>query len=245
MKVIFRIIVILAVIVAVFVVGRNVIVKIAAEKGVQAATGLPLKIKKLDIGLAKTHIGINDLSLLNPKGFKDKVMFHAPEIFVDYNLGAILTGKIHIEDIRLDFDQFVVIKNKEGKLNVEALKPKKGAGKQIQKEEKKKGKTAKGKAPKIQIDHLSLKVGKVVYKDYQAGDPSVKEYNVNISEEMNDVTDIQALIGQIAGRAAAKAGLASLTGLDVNAMKEAVDVDALKGTAESLKKSIKLPFGQE
>ena len=101
MKVIFRIIVVLAVIAGILFVGRNVVVKFAAEKGVQAATGLPLKIKKLNLGLATTHIAIDDLSLLNPKGFTDKIMFHAPEIFVDYNLGAILKGKIHLEEVVL------------------------------------------------------------------------------------------------------------------------------------------------
>jgi len=257
-KFIFVVILVLAVLVA----GRNIIVKFAVEKGVQTATGLPLQIKDLDLGLTTTHIGIKDLNLFNPKGFPKEVMFHASEIFVDYNLGAMIKGKIHLEDIRLDFDQFVIVKNKEGQTNIETLKPKEEASKKRGEEKSKE----KKKAPDIQIDHLLVKVGKVVYKDYsQEGEPSVKEFKVNISEEMRDVNsdNMNWLIMLVAQKAIMKTALGSLVDFNVDVVKDAIAVpkeavgalkdtaettlkstaETLKGTAETLKKKIKLPFG--
>ena len=106
----FRFIIFVVLIFFLLVLGRNIILKFAVEKGVEAATGLQLQIEKFDLGIAETHLGINNLQLLNPSGYPDRVMFEAPEVFVDYNLGSILKGKIHLEEIRLNFDKFVVVR---------------------------------------------------------------------------------------------------------------------------------------
>jgi uncharacterized protein involved in outer membrane biogenesis len=243
-----KVIVILAVIVGVLFVGKNSIVKVAVEKVVQAATGLPLEIKKLDIGIVSTHIGITDLSLFNPSGFPKGVMFHAPEIFVDYHLGDLLKGKVHLEDLRLNFDEFVIVKNAEGLTNLEALKPKakdepKATAKGVEKEGK------KMEAPEIQIDHLVLKVGKLIYKDYSGGgEPSIKEINVNISEEMTNVTNVQTLLSFVAAKAIAKSGLNFAFDFTTDILQNPAGapkqvIDTLKGTTDLLKDKIKLPFG--
>lgn len=244
----FKIILVFSIIVGVLIVGKNIIVKIAIEKGVQVATGLPLEIKKLDIGIVSSHIGITDLSLLNPSGFPKGVMFHASEIFVDYHLGDMLKGKVHLEDVRLNFDQFTIVKNAEGRMNVEALKPKaKDGSKESTKENS--DKETKKKAPKIQIDHLVLKVGKVTYKDYSGGgEPSVKEFNVNISEEFSNITNMRKLLGLVASKAIAKTALNIPLDFTADILKDVSGVpkqvvDTLKSTAGLLKDKIKLPFG--
>lgn len=245
MKTVSRIIVVLIILLGILVAGRNLIAKFAVEKGVKVATGLSLNIKKLDLGLATTHIGINGLSLLSPKEFGNEVMFYAPEIFVDYNLGAIIKGKVHIEDIRLNFDQLVIVRNKQGKTNLEALKPKAKKDQSSQETEKKDDASPK-KDPKIQIDHLSLKIGKVVYKDYSQGEELIiKEYVLNFYQEINDVTNIQELLGTIATKVLAKTALSSLS--DFNIDSSAVSEEAeglLKSTAETLKEKMKIPFQQ-
>lgn len=244
MKAVFRVIIVFAVIVIFVIAGRNLIVKFAVEKGVRAATGLPLEIKEFNLGLIATRIEMKDLSLFNPEGFTDRVMFHAPEIFVDYKLWAILAGKIHLEEVRLDFDQFVVVKNAQGLTNLDALKPKEGEKREERgrrKEEDKK----KWAAPKIRIDRLVLKIGKVVYKDYSGGGkPVVTEYNINISEELADVTDAQWLLRMIAAKALAKTALITLIDFPIDIVKDAIGVpkqavDTLKDTVGTLKEAIK------
>ena len=96
-----KVIIVLIIIVGILIVGKNIIGKVVVEKGVKMATGLPLEIKKLDIGIVSSHIGITDLSLFNPSGFPKGAMFHAPEIYVDYHLGDMIKGKIHLEEIYL------------------------------------------------------------------------------------------------------------------------------------------------
>ncbi len=249
MKVVSKIGITLVVIIVVLIVGRNMIVKFAIEAGAKVAAGVPVKIAKIDLGLTSTRVGINDLNIYNPKGFPEEAMFHAPEIFVDYKLGAMLTGKIHIEDIRLDFDKFVVVKNEKGEINLEALKPETKEGQPKKAAKKDSGKKKKG--PEIQIDHLSLKVGTVIFKDYsKGGEPKVTEYKINISEEISNVMDAQALIGFIMTKALAKTALSSLGNFRSGAIDGALDasegaVDTLKDTAGSITEKIKLPFGNK
>jgi len=242
----FRITFIFIIVVVILFAGKNMVAKVVVEQGVQAALGLPLKIKKFDIGAS--HVGITELNLFSPAGFSNEVMFHAPEIFVDYNFGDLLKGKIHLEDIRLDFDKFVIVKNKEGQTNIDALRPKKKEAQPKETTKDEGGSKKKGKAPKIQIDHLSLKIGKVIYKDYSKDKLTIKEFTVNISEEMNDVTDLKLLASTIATKAIAKAALNTLVDFNMDALKDASAVpmqaiDTLKNTAETLRDVIKLPFG--
>ena len=86
-----------------------------------------------------------------------------PEIYVKYDLPAIMGGTIHLPEVRIALDEFMVVKNEKGELNLNSLKvvqaQKKGSA---EKEETKTG----ARMPKIQIDTLKLKIGKVIYKDY-------------------------------------------------------------------------------
>ena len=165
-------------------------------------------------------------------------------------MGDAIKGKIHLEDMRLNFDQLTIVKNAQGKMNIDTLKPQK----QDQQSkggtpETKKGGTGQ-KIPDIQIDHLSLKVGKVVYKDYsQGGAPAVQEYNVNISEEFKDITDVQGLVGAIVFKTVSRTALSSLVDVNLDMLQGAVAipksaVESLKDAAGSITEKIKLPFGQ-
>jgi len=200
---------------------KDMIVKVSVEKGVQVVTGLPLKIRGFNVGIIKTLVGIKDLRLFNPKGYKDKIMLDMPEIYVDYDLPAIFKGKIHLQEMRINMKQFTVVKNENGELNLDSLKVV-----QAQKEGKKpQEKTAKegGKAPEIQIDSLKLKIGKVIYKDYsRGGAPSVKEFNINLDEEYENITDPYSLVSLIIVKTLMNTTIASLTNFDLGGLKGTV-----------------------
>ena len=83
--------------------GKNIIIKTSVSAGVKAMTGLKLSIRSMNVGVFKSLIGINELQLHNPSGFEDDLMIDLTEIYVDYNLGAFMGGKAHLEEIRLKF----------------------------------------------------------------------------------------------------------------------------------------------
>lgn len=215
MRMLRNLIIILLVLIVGLVFAKNIIIQAAMVNGVKAISGVGVEVRGVDAGLIKSYLSLKGLKLLNPAGFKDKMMADFPEIYVSYALGDILKGKIHLPDIRIDLKELTVIKNEENKVNVkslEAFAPKQGGG----------------KPPAIQIDNLNLKIGKVIYKDYQGGKENVREFNVNIDENFKNITDPQALGKLILVKALSKTSIANLANIDLSNIKQQISETAVQ-----------------
>ena len=84
------------IILCVFLLTKNFILKVGIEQGVGLLTGLRLQMQSLSLSFLKTHLQIKELKIYNPRGFEQEIMLDMPEILVDYNLGDILTGNIAV-----------------------------------------------------------------------------------------------------------------------------------------------------
>lgn len=197
--------------------GKNLVARAALSRGVTAITGLKFTAESVNVGVFKSSIDMKGLKLLNPSGFTDPVMVDIPRIYVDYNLGDCIRKKVHLEELILHLEEVVVVKNKEGELNLDCLK--------VVKDEKEKETTdegeeeKEGKAPDIQIDVLALRIGKVVYKDYsRSSSPKSREFKVNIDERYENITDLQELGRLVAVRALTKTTIAQLADFDLGSL---------------------------
>lgn len=170
--------------------GKNIIAKISLERGAKAMTGLTLNIKSMDVGIFRTRVGIKGMELLNPEGFKERIMISMPELYLDYNLGAFIKGKTHFEEFRLNAEEVFVVRNEKGEINFDSLKI-------IEPEKKKGAATEKKGVPEIQIDLLKIKVGKVVFKDHSTRAPVTTEFNVNIDAEYRNIRNAYAFVGLV------------------------------------------------
>lgn len=216
--------------------------------GVSSFTDLYAGVQKVSVGVFKSAVDVKEFKLYNPKtDFKERVMMDMPELYIDYDLGSFLTGTKHLEKVKLNLKEFIVVKNEDGKLNLDSLKP-------IQKEGKAAGKKQDFK---FKIDVLELKIDKVVYKDYSSpGGPAVKEYNVAINERYTNITDPYSFASLVVFKALAKTRIASLTNFDLGSLKDAASdalskitggtvenaLDAVTKTGEKIKEL--LPFGK-
>jgi hypothetical protein len=220
--------IVLVILIALFF-GKNVIIKTSVTTGVRTMTGLKLSIRSMDFGIFKTLIGINELQLYNPSGFVDELMFDVPEVYVDYDLGAFMKGRTHLEEVRLNLKEFLVVKNEAGELNLDSLKVVKA---EEEEEEVDKDKKEKSKTRELQIDVLELRIDKVVYKDYSKGTPpKVKEYNVNIDERFENITDPKTFGRLIILKALKNTAIARLANFDIGKLQRGV-TDAVRKTAE-------------
>jgi hypothetical protein len=228
-----KIIIIPAIVFAVLIVlffGKNMIIKTSVSAGVKAMTGLKLSIRSMNVGVFKSLIGINELQLHNPRGFEDDLMIDLPEVYVDYNLGAFMKGKAHLEEVRLNLKEFLVVKNADGQLNLDSLRVvKETEGEEVEKDDEKKEKT---KMPNLQIDLLDLKIGTVIYKDYSKGTPPKERvFNVNIDERYENITDPQSFVRLIVLKALKNTTIASLTNFDLGKLQGGIS-GTVKKTAE-------------
>lgn len=200
---------------------RDAVAKVAVENGVRIATGLPLHIGSLHIGLRNVLVHIQDMKVGNPQGYEDKVMADIPEIYFDISVRSLLKGKIHVPAIRINLKEFLIVKNQSGKLNlneIKGIKAQEGAAKTPAAKPEEKGKPAE-----MRIDSLELKIDKVVFKDYSTGAaPSVSEFNIKIDEKYSDVKNFNAIVSLIVLKAMTNSTIATLTNFDVDSLKGSV-----------------------
>lgn len=196
---------------------KDLIIKVSVEKGMELVTGLKLEMKGFSAGIIKSVVSIKDLKLFNPKDFPDPVMIDMPEIYVDYDLPAIIAGKVHLREMRIDLKEFTVVKNRNGALNLDSLKV-------VKAEKQGKASSAKeGGMPPIQIDKLHLRIGKAIYKDYSKGPtPSVQEFNVNIDETYTDINNPYSLVGLIVVKTLSNTAISNLANFDIGGLSDTV-----------------------
>ncbi len=185
----------------------------------QGAIGAPVTVGRINLGLLTSNVGLYDVKIKNPEGFKEKGLTEIHEMSVKYDLPAIFHGQIHLKEVRLDFGDLTVEKN-GGKVNLLEIGAVKGAKKEKPAETKteapKETKTEAPKAqkgPELKIDEVFVNIGKVRYVDSGTEVPTVKEYDLGIHDEkFKNVTDSRSLIKSIVFLILRKIGLSSITG---------------------------------
>ncbi len=227
-KSIYFVLPILIILAVIFYLAKDLAIKFSIEKSVRAIIGLKLEIGSLRASTFKTLIDIRDVRLCNPEGFADETMFVMPSIYVDYDLPAALRGTVHLEKMRIEMDEFVVVKNEDGQNNVSFLK---GIGKQ--KKEVAPPRKRETKVPKIQIDVLELKLGRVLFKDYSAGpEPSIKVFNLNVDERYENLDDAYTFIRLIVLRALRNTTISKFISLDLKTIEGTLSGTVGKGITQ-------------
>ena len=205
---------IILVIVALFVLGmaKDQVVKTIATIQASNIVGAKVHIGNLSLGLLNHKVKINNFKIFNPAGYPHGVLLDIAKIQVNYDLLSILKGKLHLIDVKVDLKEVAVIKDKEGKLNVDELKVAK-------KDEK------ASKPLSLAIDSLDLSIGRVILKDYnRSGKLWVEVFDVGIKNRIyKNITSAQQFVSLIlveslkptAIKSAAIYGAASLAGMSL------------------------------
>ena len=271
MKLIGKLLMLFVIALVVLVLARNVVIKAAMVTGARVVAGMPLSIQRFDLNILNTSVDIEGLKLKNPSGFHDTELVNIPKILVAYERGAIFTGKVHLKQIEFDMEQFNVVKNEKGALNLDRLRALQGTQKPAAPTPQQKPKAPSKPIP-IQIDTMRLKIGKVVYTDYSSGSPVTKEFRINLDQSFQNITDLNSVTRLIVMKAMMSSGISNLVNFDIGGLEgtltgafsnstkiaaeaAAKSLDVLKtgdvgeaakqltGAASSLKKKFKNPFG--
>ncbi len=219
---------------------RNQLVKAVVQKGAEKSLGLNVKLGKVNLDFIGTKVEIRDFQIMNPEEYTQSVMFSMPEMYIDYNLKSIISGKVHLEEIRLNIEQLTAERNAQGDLNLSIFQPKQET------QQKKTGpspseKTEESKPSRdMQIDLASIKLGKMVFKDYSQGEePQVKELNVNLEQTYKDITDIQSLIMMFTQKVIMQSAFPGMEE-DLGKIKESFSKEA-QDAIKKFKDNIKIP----
>ncbi len=200
--------------------GKNILARLAVRSGVRLVTGLDASIRGLRVGVFTTSLGVQGLQVRNPAGFPDAVLMDAPEIYVDYDLGAAVKGDMHLEQVRLHLKELRVVKSADGRLNLRAIK---GL-------DSERPAAPAGRHGAFVIDELALKIGTVVYTDYTVSPPSVRTFAVNLDERFTHITNPTAFAGLIVSQALVRTTVGQLANFDVSGL-QAMVAQGLRGSA--------------
>ena len=193
MKKVFIIILCLFILFGFLFLGRLHVLKKTIVFGTQYVLGAPVKIGDIHIDRAEGMITLKDFKLFNPKGFPKGVLMTAHEIKITYQKPLMVKGKIHLLQVVMDLDEIVVIKRKDGKMNVDSLKGVEDPSNVPQLSDQQKYDDNK----RIHIDTFTLSVNRVVSKDYtQTGvAPDIQVFDVNMKNKTyQDIPGVQMLV---------------------------------------------------
>lgn len=190
-KLLMRLAILLVGVLVILFLARNLIARKSVEVGVKTVTGFPLEIESVHISPGFGRLEVKGLHLMNPSEFSEETFIQMPEFTVDYQVGSMISGSPHINEMVLSVDQLNVVKNADGISNVQKLK---GIASGDQTEEP----AGEKSELKYQVDVLRIHIGTVTVKDFSKGEqPSVRSYALNIDatyENINDPSDISRLI---------------------------------------------------
>jgi len=147
-------------------------------------TGAPVHMDGLSLGLFNHSVRIAGLRVYNPKGFPRGILVDISKIRVDCDLGALFKKKLHLKVAEFELKEMILVKNKDGVLNVDALKVTKETGK---KEEPK-------EAMPMQIDELRLSIGRIILKDYSGPKPIIEVHDINAKKISRNITSAHQLV---------------------------------------------------
>lgn len=159
---------------------KDLIIKSVVTTTATGITGASVHMDSFSINIFTSTVHITGFKMYNPSGFPEGMLVSCPKINVIYDRSSLFSKKPHLLLMEVELKEMVLTKNKEGKLNVDALKivhP------------------AKSSPPSpMQIDLLNLSIGQIVYKDYTIGtEPSVRVFNVNRHQSYKSIPTAQQL----------------------------------------------------
>jgi hypothetical protein len=227
--------------------GHNILIKWTAGAALERALGVDLKMDSFRAGITRSVVKVGDFTVMSPEGFEDEPMMKASHIYADYELGPLLDKEIHLTYLKLNAGEIVVVKNRQGKVNIQEIKKAMERRRRPKSRGEKRGTGKRGKndGPFFKIDLLVMSLGKIVFKDYSTGKrPRIKTIPFSFSEaQFRDVrsNDIYASMALLASASQFfPQGLSTVSG-DVSGLGKSSNKagKTLKGAGQRLLKQLK------
>ena len=107
-----RLFIVAVVLLVVFFLSFDSIMRVVIEHKIRAQTGMEAKIGKFHLGLLEPVVEIKDLRLYNSAEFGGAPFLNIPEIHVEYDKPALKKGEIHITLLRFNLGELDIVKNR-------------------------------------------------------------------------------------------------------------------------------------
>jgi hypothetical protein len=120
-KWLFRLFLLAVVLIVIFFLSLNSILRVVMEHNIRAQTGMDAEIGSVNLALTSPTIKIQNFKLYNSRDFGGTPFLDIPEIYVEYDRAALMRQKIHITLMRFNLGELDIVKNQAGQTNIFAL----------------------------------------------------------------------------------------------------------------------------
>ena len=165
-----------------------------AASTIRSRTGFDARIESLSINPFTANVALTGLVLQNPDGWPQRDFAEMRGFSAEASLFSLLMGDRYVaEVVRIDLAQVTLVRNQQGVLNAVAFQNGFSGARPA-------GPTTTAGAKKgFLIKHLVLKFDKLVYADYTGRKPVVKEYDLMVSRDVENVDSVTKIISPLTG----------------------------------------------
>ena len=237
--------------------GAHALAKTAISVAGSRLLGTRVRVGWCTIGVLHPGVTLHHLVVEQPKGFPRGHLLDVPTLSARLTLGGALRGQWHFADVVVDVREFRLVKDKDGRLNVDTLAviaESKPASAAMDKTAKPASAALPAAMPPFTVDRMRLSVERVIFTDYQKGSPpEVQVYeHVLRGKTYKHITAVRQLVvvvlmqamsptavksaGISAAAALSGAALLPVAVLGVMAAKDDATAELSHGARETLRK---------
>ncbi len=205
------------IVLAVITVGKDLLIKLIVPPLATFILGAPVHLGWFSWNIFTSHVAVYDLKVHNPAGFPQGAFVDVEKAAIGYDIPALIGGKLHVPLTDISVKKVILIKNKEGRMNVQSLKvtqQEEGGAAASEKPSK------PSKAMPMQLDEIRVNMGEIVMLDYTKSDtPKETAIDIGIKNRVyHNITSVHQLVGAVLldmTGVAKVAGLAKATVMEV------------------------------
>jgi hypothetical protein len=160
-KWLFRLFLLAVVLIVVFFLSLDTILRLVIEHNIRAQTGMDAEIGKFTLGLTEPTITIKDFKLFNPPSYGGTLFLDIPEIHAEYDRAALAKSELHVTLLRFNLGELDIVKNQAGQTNIFSI----AALPKLKKQHGAKSFTAQTGLEFTGIDVLNVSIGKAQFID--------------------------------------------------------------------------------
>jgi uncharacterized protein involved in outer membrane biogenesis len=116
-----RLFLLAVVLVVIFFLSLDTIIRVVMENRIRAQTGMDAQIGKFTLGLLEPTITIKDFKLFNPPSFGGTPFLDIKEIHAEYDRDALAKSELHVTLLRFNLGELDIVKNQAGETNILSL----------------------------------------------------------------------------------------------------------------------------
>lgn len=114
----FRLFILVLVLAVALILLKDILAKALAEHQIRVQSGMDVKIGKLELGLFSPTLTVEDLKIFNRAEFGGSPLLEVPDLYIEYDLGALARRRLHLRLVRLSLTEVNVVENREGRTNL-------------------------------------------------------------------------------------------------------------------------------